>query len=87
MLGSSANVTREGQKVRVKAIEDEIKEVADLIVDYSLQRCHTRGHASINFYFGNMKVLGRGSCYELFRDRERLAMFWGIELSRILSRT
>jgi hypothetical protein len=33
MLGSSANVTREGQKVRVKAIEDEIKEVADLIVD------------------------------------------------------
>ncbi|KAF2813638.1 uncharacterized protein BDZ99DRAFT_460811 [Mytilinidion resinicola] len=78
MLGSSANLTGRGQKFRVEDIENEIKEAADLIVDYGLQRYYTYGRASINFDFGNMKVLRMGSCYELFR--ERMAKFWGVKL-------
>lgn len=78
MVGSSANVTGSGQKFRVEDIEDEIKEAADLIVDYGLQRYHIYGRASINMDFGNMKILRMGSCYELFR--ERMLKFWGVEL-------
>ncbi|PWY68512.1 hypothetical protein BO94DRAFT_540190 [Aspergillus sclerotioniger CBS 115572] len=78
MVGSSANLTGRGQKFRVEDIEDEIKEVADLIVDYGLQRYHVYGRASILVDFEEMKVLRMGSCYELFR--ERMSRFWGVEL-------
>jgi tRNA A37 threonylcarbamoyladenosine synthetase subunit TsaC/SUA5/YrdC len=78
MVGSSANITGQGQKFRVEDIEDEIKEAADIIVDYGLQRYHVYGRASIAFDFGEMKILRKGSCYELFR--ERLKKFWGVEL-------
>ncbi|KAL5361679.1 DHBP synthase RibB-like alpha/beta domain-containing protein [Aspergillus floccosus] len=78
MVGSSANVTGTGQKFRVEDIEDEIKEVADLIVDYGLQRYHIYGRASIVMDFGQMKILRMGSAYELLRERMR--KFWGLEL-------
>ncbi|RAL02826.1 L-threonylcarbamoyladenylate synthase [Aspergillus ibericus CBS 121593] len=78
MVGSSANLTGRGQKFRVEDIEDEIKEVADLIVDYGLQRYHVYGRPSIVIDFEEMKVLRMGSCYELFRERMR--RFWEVEL-------
>ncbi|GKZ17220.1 hypothetical protein AbraIFM66951_009047 [Aspergillus brasiliensis] len=78
MVGSSANLTGRGQKFRVEDIEEEILEVADLIVDYGLQRYHIYGRASIMVDFGEMKVLRMGSCYEIFR--ERMYRFWGVEL-------
>lgn len=78
MVGSSANVTGMGQKFRVEDIEDDVKEVADLIVDYGLQRYHVYGRASIVMDFGKMIVVRMGSCYELFRERMR--KFWGVEL-------
>ncbi|GLA04461.1 hypothetical protein AnigIFM60653_004511 [Aspergillus niger] len=78
MVGSSANLSGRGQKFLVEDIEEEIIEVADLIVDYGLQRYHVYGRASIVMDFGEMKVLRMGSCYELFR--ERMGRFWGVEL-------
>ncbi|CAG7935899.1 unnamed protein product [Penicillium olsonii] len=78
MVGSSANVSGGGQKFRVEDIEDELKEAADLIVDYGLQRYHVYGRASLIMDFGEMTVLRMGSCYELFR--ERLRKFWGVDL-------
>ncbi|OKL57551.1 hypothetical protein UA08_07136 [Talaromyces atroroseus] len=78
MVGSSANLTGQGQKFRVEDIEEDIKEVADLIVDHGLQRYHVYGRASIVMDFDEMKILRKGSCYELFRDR--MKKFWGVEL-------
>ncbi|KAJ5197631.1 hypothetical protein N7449_008110 [Penicillium cf. viridicatum] len=78
MVGSSANVSRGGQKFRVEDIEDEIKEAADLIVDYGLQRYHVYGRASLIMDFGQMSIIRMGSCYELFRERMR--KFWGVDL-------
>ena len=78
MVGSSANLTGSGQKFRVEDIEDEIKDVASIIVDYGLQRYHIYGRPSINMDFENMQILRMGSCYELFR--ERIKRFWGIAL-------
>ncbi|PYH35859.1 L-threonylcarbamoyladenylate synthase [Aspergillus neoniger CBS 115656] len=78
MVGSSANLSGRGQKFRVEDIEEEILEVADLIVDYGLQRYHVYGRASIVMDFREMRVLRMGSCYELFRERMR--RFWGVEL-------
>lgn len=80
MVGSSANLTGSGQKFRVEDIEDEVKEAADLIVDYGLQRYHVYDRPSILMDFGATppKVVRKGSCYELLR--ERMKKFWGIEL-------
>lgn len=77
-VGSSANLSGGGQKFRVEDIEDEVKEAADLIVDYGLQRYRVYGRASLIMDFGQMKVLRMGSCYELFRERMR--KFWGVDL-------
>ncbi|KAJ5669360.1 hypothetical protein N7462_010430 [Penicillium macrosclerotiorum] len=85
MVGSSANVSGGGQKFRVEDIEDEVKEAADLIVDYGLQRYHIYGRASLIMDFGQMKVLRMGSCYELFRERMR--KFWGWSCPKTLITT
>ena len=78
MVGSSANISGHGQKFRVEDVEDEIKDVATLIVDYGLQRYYMYGRAGVNVDFDKMKVLRMGSAYELFR--ERMWKFWGVDL-------
>ncbi|KAJ5760249.1 hypothetical protein N7520_007405 [Penicillium odoratum] len=79
MLGSSANLTGTGQKFRVEDVDAEIKEAADIIVDYGLQRYHVYGgRPSTIIDFENMKVLRVGSSYELLR--ERMKKYWGVEL-------
>ncbi|KFZ09536.1 hypothetical protein V502_08679 [Pseudogymnoascus sp. VKM F-4520 (FW-2644)] len=78
MVGSSANLSGGRQKFRVEDIEDEVKEAADLIVDYGLQRYHVYGRAPLIIDFGQMKVLRMGSAYELFRELMR--KFWGVDL-------
>ncbi|KAE8353808.1 DHBP synthase RibB-like alpha/beta domain-containing protein [Aspergillus coremiiformis] len=79
MLGSSANLTGTGQKFRVEDIDQEIKDAADIIVDYGLQRYHIYGgRPSTIVDFDNMKVLRVGSSYELLR--ERLRKYWDVVL-------
>ncbi|RAH80123.1 hypothetical protein BO86DRAFT_420251 [Aspergillus japonicus CBS 114.51] len=78
MLGSSANLTGTGQKFRVEDIDQEIKDAADVIVDYGLQRYHVYGgRASTIIDFDNMKALRIGAEYELLR--ERLRKYWGVD--------
>lgn len=78
MIGSSANLTGTGQKFRIEDIEDGIKQCADLIVDYGLQRYHIYGRAGTSFDLENMKVLRIGAGYELFRLR--LEKWFGVVL-------
>ncbi|KAF7550233.1 hypothetical protein G7Z17_g5841 [Cylindrodendrum hubeiense] len=79
VLGSSANLTGTGQKFRIEDIDQEIKDAADIIVDYGLQRYHIYGgRPSTIIDFEHMKALRIGSSYELLR--ERLHKYWGVEL-------
>ncbi|KAH7240838.1 uncharacterized protein BKA55DRAFT_575859 [Fusarium redolens] len=68
MVGSSANLTDQGQKFRVEDIEPEIVEAADLVVDYGRQKWHLYGRAGtildliMSVYCGSgqtMRVYGR----------------------------
>ncbi|KAH8881768.1 hypothetical protein GQ53DRAFT_754055 [Thozetella sp. PMI_491] len=74
MVGSSANLSGQGQKCRVEDIEPEVLEAADLIVDYGLQKWHLYGRAGTIFDLTTMKVLRFGVNYEVFRERMRK---WG----------
>lgn len=76
MVGSSANLSCGEQRFHVEDIEDKVKEAANLIVDYGLQRYHIYIRASL--IMDQMKVLRVGSCYELFP--ERMLKFWGVDL-------
>ncbi|KAB8235626.1 uncharacterized protein BDW43DRAFT_298683 [Aspergillus alliaceus] len=78
VVGSSANVTGAGQKFRVEDIEGELLEAVNVVIDYGLQRYHVYGRANTMFDFGEMRVVRKGGCYELFR--ERMGKFWGVEL-------
>ncbi|KAJ4286255.1 hypothetical protein N0V90_013289 [Kalmusia sp. IMI 367209] len=78
MVGSSANLTGQGQKYRVEDIELEILEAADLIVDYGLQKWHLYRRPGSNYNFYNMKLLRIGANYEVFRERMR--KWAGVEL-------
>jgi tRNA A37 threonylcarbamoyladenosine synthetase subunit TsaC/SUA5/YrdC len=78
VLGSSANLTGTGQKFRLEDVEDEVKEAADIIVNYGLQRAHVYGVGTTNFDFENLQVLRFGSCYEIFKDY--MGRFWDVEL-------
>ncbi|KAF7550931.1 hypothetical protein G7Z17_g5357 [Cylindrodendrum hubeiense] len=79
VVGSSANLTGTGQRFRVDDIDPEIRDAADIIVDYGLQRYHVYGgRPSTIIDFEHMKVLRVGSSYELLR--ERLHKYWGVVL-------
>jgi tRNA A37 threonylcarbamoyladenosine synthetase subunit TsaC/SUA5/YrdC len=80
VVGSSANVSGKGQKFRVQDIEQDVLDVADIIIDYGLQRYHIYGQASTSMDFENMRVIRKGSCYELLQ--ERMNKFWGVDLEK-----
>ncbi|KAI8948735.1 DHBP synthase RibB-like alpha/beta domain-containing protein [Xylaria longipes] len=78
IIGSSANLTGQGQKFRVQDIEREVYKSADLVVDYGLQRYHRYRRGGTIIDIENMRVIRMGASYEVCR--ERLRQFWGIEL-------
>ncbi|KAF9735479.1 hypothetical protein PMIN01_06884 [Paraphaeosphaeria minitans] len=69
MVGSSANLTGQGQKYRVEDIEPEVLEAVDLVVDYGLQKWQLYRKPGSSFDFYNMKLLRVGANYEVFRER------------------
>ncbi|QKX61330.1 uncharacterized protein TRUGW13939_08478 [Talaromyces rugulosus] len=69
MFGTSANLTGQGQRFRIEDIELSVRESADLIVNYGLQKWHVYGRGGVNFDVENMQVLRMGAGYEVFRDR------------------
>ncbi|KAI1199281.1 DHBP synthase RibB-like alpha/beta domain-containing protein [Nemania serpens] len=78
LVGSSANITGTGQKLRVEDIEPKVYEAADLVVDYGLQRYHRYQRSGTILDLDTMKVYRIGAGYELLR--ERIKKWWGYEL-------
>jgi tRNA A37 threonylcarbamoyladenosine synthetase subunit TsaC/SUA5/YrdC len=78
MVGSSANLSGQGQKFRVEDIEQEVLEAADLVVDYGLQKYHLYERAGTILDVNSMKVLRIGAAYEIMR--ERVFKWTGLEL-------
>ncbi|KAH8696128.1 hypothetical protein BGW36DRAFT_380303 [Talaromyces proteolyticus] len=69
MIGSSANLTGQGQKFQIKDIEPEVIEAADLIVDYGRQKWHLYGRAGTTIDLDNERVLRIGVNYEVIREK------------------
>ncbi|KRS15778.1 Sua5/YciO/YrdC/YwlC family protein [Roseovarius indicus] len=80
LFGSSANRTMQGTKFRVEDIEPEIRDVADVIVDYGLRKYHLYEKSSTLLDLSEMKVVRIGSCYELITDA--LELEFGISLKQ-----
>jgi tRNA A37 threonylcarbamoyladenosine synthetase subunit TsaC/SUA5/YrdC len=78
LFGSSANKSMQGTKFRVEDIEPDIRQIADVIVDYGLRKYHHYAASSTLLDIVSMKVVRVGSCYELISDV--LQRFFKIEL-------
>ncbi|KAF4341624.1 DHBP synthase like alpha beta domain protein [Fusarium beomiforme] len=69
MVGSSANLTDQGQKFCVEDIEPEIIEAADLVINYGRQKWHLYGRAGTILDLDNERVLRIGTNYEIIREK------------------
>jgi tRNA A37 threonylcarbamoyladenosine synthetase subunit TsaC/SUA5/YrdC len=68
IFGSSANLTNTGTKFRVEDIPQELKTIADSVVDYGLRKYHRYQRSATLIDFQTMQVVRVGSCYELIAD-------------------
>ena len=64
LVGSSANLTRTGTKFCVEDIDQEIKAIADVIIDYGMQRFHRYAASSTLLNVETLDVVRVGSCFE-----------------------
>jgi tRNA A37 threonylcarbamoyladenosine synthetase subunit TsaC/SUA5/YrdC len=78
LFGSSANLTGTGPRFRVEDIPDELRQIADITIDYGLRRCHVYKRSGTLINFSTMEVIRIGSCYELISDV--LRRHFGVEL-------
>ena len=65
LFGSSANLTGTGTKFRVEDVQPELREIADITIDYGLRRYHVYRRAGTLINFSTMEVVRIGACYEL----------------------
>jgi len=68
LFGSSANLTGTGTKFRVQDIQPELREIADVVIDYGLRKYHTYRRSATLIDFSTMDVIRIGSCYDLIAD-------------------
>jgi tRNA A37 threonylcarbamoyladenosine synthetase subunit TsaC/SUA5/YrdC len=78
LFGSSANLTGTGTRFRASDIQPEIRAVAEVVVDYGLQKFHRYRRSSTMIDFRTMEVVRIGSCYEVIA--EVLQRHFGVEL-------
>lgn len=78
LMGSSANLTGKGTKTVVEDIEPEVRDAADVIIDYGRQRYSHPRPSSTMFDFKHMQLLRFGACYDAIQDV--LRRFYGIAL-------
>ena len=64
-IGSSANVSLRGVKFQATEIEPEIREAADIVIDYGLMRWNRYNRSSTMINVSTMKVIRYGSCFDL----------------------
>ncbi len=80
VLGSSANTSLTGSKFRLEDVEQEVRDVADLQIDYGLCAYHNDlGRGSSIIDLSDYSTIRVGACYEqlrtIFKDE------FGIDLS------
>jgi tRNA A37 threonylcarbamoyladenosine synthetase subunit TsaC/SUA5/YrdC len=68
LFGSSANLSMHGTKFRVEDMEPEITAIADVIVDYGLQKYHLWQASSTLLNCETLEVVRYGSCFENIAD-------------------
>lgn len=68
LFGSSANLSMHGTKFRVEDMEPEITAIADVIVDYGLQKYHLWKASSTLLNCETLEVVRYGSCFENIAD-------------------
>lgn len=78
LFGSSANLTGTGTRFRAGDVQPEIRAVADVVVDYGLQKFHLYRRSSTMIDFRTMEVVRIGSCYEVIADV--LQRHFGVQL-------
>lgn len=65
VMGSSANLTGTGTKFLVDDIQQEVQDIADIVVDYGLGKYYQYRRSSTLIDFTKMEVVRVGACYEL----------------------
>lgn len=65
LFGSSANLTGTGTRFSVEDIPQELKDIADITIDYGLRRYHIYRRAGTLINFDTLQVVRIGACYEL----------------------
>jgi tRNA A37 threonylcarbamoyladenosine synthetase subunit TsaC/SUA5/YrdC len=78
LLGSSANLSGTGTRFRVEDIQDDLRRIADITIDYGLRRYHVYRRAGTLINFSTMEVVRIGACYELISGV--LKRWFGVEL-------
>lgn len=78
LMGSSANLTGKGAKTVVEDIEQEVRQIADIIIDYGRQKFDHPRPSSTMFDFKRMQLVRFGACYNVIQDA--FQRFYGIEL-------
>ena len=68
VIGSSANISLRGVKFRADDIEPEVRDAADIVIDYGLSRWNRYGKSSTMIDVGRMWVVRYGSCFDLIDD-------------------
>ena len=68
LFGSSANVSLSGTKFRVEDIEQDIIDIADIVIDHGLRKYHLYQASSTLLNLETFEVVRYGSCFELIAD-------------------
>lgn len=68
LMGSSANLTGAGTKTVVEDIEPEVKEIADIIIDYGQVKFSQPRPSSTMIDFVHLRALRYGACYDVVQD-------------------
>jgi tRNA A37 threonylcarbamoyladenosine synthetase subunit TsaC/SUA5/YrdC len=71
LFGSSANLTGTGTRFRAADVQPEILAVADVVVEYGLQKYNRYHRSSTMIDFRTMEVIRIGSCYEVIAEALR----------------
>ena len=68
LIASSANLTGTGQRFRLADVQEEVRAIADLQIDYGLRKYHTYKRSATIINFATMEVVRMGACYEVIAD-------------------
>lgn len=71
VIGSSANLSLQGTKFRASDIEQEVRDAADVVIDYGLMRWASYGRSSTMINVHDWSVVRYGSCFDLIDEALR----------------